>query len=1779
MNRTRTETIIGPRPSISENDQNNQNQTPTIEDQIRNYRRGHRLRQEISRRLPGRRQIGYNRSLESQLNPDAELDISQFRRAQSVPAETLYQGGWTATQHRVYQHYSDQRILVTDGQQLELPFITQQSYDEVRRSGYQHLHIGLIMIRLYTLHRRNAGVNALVVIRDTRWADDRSIIGTMEMDLTTGTQLAYLAPNLMLSITDFFNHIQLVIQTHGYENWQAGESNLLLTRSLIGRLSNTSYTSFRYNVQRVSDYLASRGVQAIPGRSHTTESLRGLQWVIRPPSVAEVQHPQEAVIRTRSNRSVLLKFKNYAATKPNEETSVGANDEEQLSDGEMPQETALVLFVNVSDNEDEEDDEEDTYWQSIQLIASLAEVEEPIEINNEPVWDDEPVWDKDESDEFINPFAEGGGDDNKFKNLKQETVYVLGQEPETDYPILKQFMEKPTKHHAMSSSSITSNYNVPPEPTMGLRNYPPGSLRNDHEAGGSRGGYQRPRGLPGGIGRHQNEQWNLPTAMQEQGAMLVLPEDIGLYNDVISRWESITLNLISERNFDNNKSKMQFIENLLGEVEKKIWIQWRMAFEAEYLNLEAIADDTQNVISQIRRVLILEDPYQGTTDEQDRAYQDLERLSCEHVKDLFLYMNDFKVLAAKSGRMYLSPELSEKFFRKMPPLIGKELEEAFRRKFPMNTVGVIPRIHFSYQYLAEMCKKAALQRSLKDLTICSKITIPGYYQNNRKKYGLRKAKTYKGKPHDSHVRVFKRKHQDRVRKCKCFICGEEGHFARDCRSKNGHMARAAIMNDLDLPDDLDVVSVDLNEPDSDAICSLSEGEAGRTEYQVRTAIEELPLELNFMLQIKDFGWRSKVELPKEQEECTHVFKDTEIQRNCSFCKLIIKPEYGKTCEECNLQVCSLCAPFYFGIQIKPKAAIQSKPYNNKDALIKELTNYIVYLENENERLKQALAEERKKNLNEEDLEKEFNDLIISEKERKGKITIEEEEIEEETAKVLFEFREPSCKAETVESSTLTPPRQKKKIFNQLYNLVVTFEIPGIKPFDIRAILDTGATNCSIDQLAVPEEALELSPYPVQIVGVNSTQIATKKLKGGQMIVGENKFRIPFTYSFPMGLGIQDGIQMLIGCNFIRSMQGGLRIEGTILTFYKNVTVVQTTTETVAHTVAIEELGLDEIEYVTIQDALYHQSTITNPKFEKRFGSLLSRLKEQGFIGNDPLKHWQKNKVVCKLDLINPNLTIEDKPLKHVTPLMKEQFDRHIKALLEIGVIRPSTSKHRTMAFIVNSGTSIDPKTGKEIKGKERMVLNYRTLNDNTNKDQYSLPGINTILKKISNSRIFSKFDLKSGFHQVAMSPESIPWTAFIVPGGLYEWLVMPFGLKNAPAIFQRKMDNCFKGTEAFIAVYIDDILVFSENEEQHAGHLEVMLDICEKHGLVLSPTKMKIAVPEIDFLGAQINRGKIRLQPHIIKKIANFDIEQLKEKKGLRSWLGILNYARSYIPKLGVLLGPLYSKVSPHGDKRLKSSDIQLIKQIQELVQNLPDLSFPPEDSYIVLETDGCMEGWGGVCKWKPRKHDPRSAEQVCAYASGKFETIKSTIDAEIHACMETLSAMKIHYLDKPEITLRTDCQAIISFYNKSSNNKPSRLRWVKFVDFVTGTGVQVHFEHIEGRLNTLADTLSRLTTLALNTRCLNNNQEIMLEKLGPVLDELSNSEENNMPVPEEQVRSLQQRIEKVFPLTMQTSYMQHSSKNCTNQTKTLNSIYKPHKDCPTPKKCMCETPWWTYNN
>ena len=214
---------------------------------------------------------------------------------------------------------------------------------------------------------------------------------------------------------------------------------------------------------------------------------------------------------------------------------------------------------------------------------------------------------------------------------------------------------------------------------------------------------------------------------------------------------------------------------------------------------------------------------------------------------------------------------------------------------------------------------------------------------------------------------------------------------------------------------------------------------------------------------------------------------------------------------------------------------------------------------------------------------------------------------------------------------------------------------------------------------------------------------------------------------------------------------------------------------------------------------------------------------------------------------------------------------HIEELLKLGAIRDSRSPHRSASFIVRNHAEI-------ARGKSRMVINYKRLNDNTIDDAYNIPNKQEWINRIQGSKYFSNFDLKVGFWQVKMAEESIEWTAFTCPQGHFEWLVMPLGLKNAPALFQRKMQNIFNENQEFILVYIDDLLVFSKSYKEHIAHLETFFRKVEQHGLILSKRKMEICKEKINFLGHEIGEGKFYLQDHIAKKILEF-LDVMNDKK------------------------------------------------------------------------------------------------------------------------------------------------------------------------------------------------------------------------------------------------------------------------------------------------------------
>jgi hypothetical protein len=168
-----------------------------------------------------------------------------------------------------------------------------------------------------------------------------------------------------------------------------------------------------------------------------------------------------------------------------------------------------------------------------------------------------------------------------------------------------------------------------------------------------------------------------------------------------------------------------------------------------------------------------------------------------------------------------------------------------------------------------------------------------------------------------------------------------------------------------------------------------------------------------------------------------------------------------------------------------------------------------------------------------------------------------------------------------------------------------------------------------------------------------------------------------------------------------------------------------------------------------------------------------------------------------------------------------------------------------------------------------------------------------LVTRIAGAKIFSKFDLKSGFWQVAIHEKDKFKTAFNVPAGHYEWNVMPFGLKHAPSKFQRVMDETLKPYFDWLIVYIDDILVFSSSIEQHFKHLKNSWQAIKQAGLVLSKKKMELFQTEIKFLGHIISNGQITYKLMLLSLQINF-LTRLLDKTQLQRFLGSLNYVSHF---------------------------------------------------------------------------------------------------------------------------------------------------------------------------------------------------------------------------------------------------------------------------------------------
>ena len=426
-------------------------------------------------------------------------------------------------------------------------------------------------------------------------------------------------------------------------------------------------------------------------------------------------------------------------------------------------------------------------------------------------------------------------------------------------------------------------------------------------------------------------------------------------------------------------------------------------------------------------------------------------------------------------------------------------------------------------------------------------------------------------------------------------------------------------------------------------------------------------------------------------------------------------------------------------------------------------------------------------------------------------------------------------------------------------------------------------------------------------------------------------------------------------------------------------------------------------------------------------------------------------------------------------IAKEEFDK----MLDMGIIRRSDSPWSSPLHLVPKAT-----------GGWRPCGDYRRLNSATTPDRYPIPHILDFSANLAGTQVYSKIDLIRGYHQVPMHPKHIAKTAVITPFGLFEFLRMPFGLKNAAQAFQRLMDTVCAGLGG-VFVYLDDILVASASAEEHHTHLRCLFKRLSQHGLVLNPVKCQFGMSELDFLGHHIDRhGAVPLMSKV-DAITHFP--QPTTTKGLQEFVGMVNFYHRFIPGAARIMKPLYEAIGAKA--KLVSWSDEMITAFSTAKSTLAEatmLIHPNTGAPTALTVDASDTAVGAVLEqliqgqWHP-----------LAFFSKKLrppEIKYSAFDRELLGLYLAIRHFRF-FLEGRAFIAYTDHKPLTYAFAKMADPWSNRQqRHLAYISEYT-TNVQ----HIAGKDNLVADALSRVAINSITTQLGIDYRELAAAQQGDV--------------------------------------------------------------------------------
>ena len=414
----------------------------------------------------------------------------------------------------------------------------------------------------------------------------------------------------------------------------------------------------------------------------------------------------------------------------------------------------------------------------------------------------------------------------------------------------------------------------------------------------------------------------------------------------------------------------------------------------------------------------------------------------------------------------------------------------------------------------------------------------------------------------------------------------------------------------------------------------------------------------------------------------------------------------------------------------------------------------------------------------------------------------------------------------------------------------------------------------------------------------------------------------------------------------------------------------------------------------------------------------------------------------------PGSTLPNLPHYRLNPTQSAELQRQVEELLRRGLIRESHSPCAIPALLA-------PKKD----GSWRLCIDCRAINRITVRYRFPIPRIDDLLDQLAGAEIFSKLDLRNGYHQVCIRAGDEWKTAFKTSEGLYEWLVMPFGLSNAPSTFMRLMNDVLRPfIGKFLVVYFDDILIYSPSVTEHQEHLRTVCAKLQEEQLYANTSKCSFLNTSISFLGFIISAAEIAVDP--VKTTAIRDWPTPRSAFDIRSFHGLAQFYRRFVRNFSSIAAPLTDIFrQPQFDWNPAAE--RAFQQLKIALTSAPILRLPDFNKLFDVATDASGTGIGIVLLQDT--HPVSYFSEKLNDAKGRY----SNYDRELYAVVQALKFWR-HYLLHREFTLFSDHDALC-FLQSQKKLSARHGRWTDFLQDFTFS-----LRHRPGRDNRVADALSR---------------------------------------------------------------------------------------------------------